>query len=130
MAVGTVSWFDDQRGFGFVKPEDGGMDIFVHARVVKQAGLQTLESGARVDVGVAQSGRGPQAVSITVRELPRLATPDSWTAENMLSALDDLLRTVDSFTSQLRRGEKPNRGSLVNMADLLRAVARRVESNE
>ena len=58
MAVGTVKWFNPQKGFGFILPEDGGADVFVHISAVEQAGLTTLNDGQKVSFDVGQDRRG------------------------------------------------------------------------
>ena len=56
MAVGTVKWFNPQKGFGFIQPQDGSKDVFVHISAVEQAGLTTLNDGQRVSFDL-ESGR-------------------------------------------------------------------------
>jgi CspA family cold shock protein len=58
VAVGTVKWFNPQKGFGFILPEDGGADVFVHISAVEQAGLTTLNDGQKVSFDVGQDRRG------------------------------------------------------------------------
>ena len=48
MATGTVKWFNDQKGFGFIQPEDGSKDVFVHATALERAGIQALREGQKV----------------------------------------------------------------------------------
>ena len=48
MAIGTVKWFDPQKGFGFIQPQDGGKDVFVHISAVEQAGMSGLNEGQKV----------------------------------------------------------------------------------
>jgi cold shock protein len=48
MATGTVKWFNNQKGFGFIQPEDGGKDVFVHISAVERAGMSTLNEGQRI----------------------------------------------------------------------------------
>ncbi|WFT82086.1 MULTISPECIES: cold-shock protein [unclassified Methylobacterium] len=48
MSIGTVKWFNGQKGFGFIQPEDGSKDVFVHISAVERAGLQTLSEGQKV----------------------------------------------------------------------------------
>jgi CspA family cold shock protein len=58
MAVGTVKWFNPQKGFGFILPENGGADVFVHISAVEQAGLTTLNDGQKISFDVGQDRRG------------------------------------------------------------------------
>jgi CspA family cold shock protein len=58
MTVGTVKWFNPQKGFGFILPEGGGVDVFVHISAVEQAGLATLNDGQKVSFDVGQDRRG------------------------------------------------------------------------
>jgi len=60
MATGTVKWFNAQKGFGFIQPESGGKDVFVHISAVERAGLQGLNEGQKVSYEV-QSERGRDA---------------------------------------------------------------------
>lgn len=60
MATGTVKWFDPAKGFGFIQPEDGGKDVFVHISAVERAGMGTLSEGQRVSYEVVTE-RGKQA---------------------------------------------------------------------
>ncbi len=58
MAVGTVKWFNPQKGYGFIQPEDGGKDVFVHISAVQRAGIGTLNEGQRVSFELEQSQQG------------------------------------------------------------------------
>ncbi len=62
MAVGTVKFFNSQKGFGFIKPEDGGPDVFVHVSAVERAGMRGLVEGQKVSYDVV-SERGKTAAS-------------------------------------------------------------------
>jgi cold shock protein len=63
---GTVKFFNAERGYGFIKPDGGGRDIFVHITAVEQAGLQTLNEGQRVSYETEpdKKGKGPKAVGL------------------------------------------------------------------
>jgi CspA family cold shock protein len=61
---GTVKWFDQVRGFGFVTPDDGGQDVFLHSSVLQRAGRQDVQQGEKVALDVRDGQRGRQAVSI------------------------------------------------------------------
>ena len=62
MPTGTVKWFNVQKGFGFIQPEGGGNDVFVHISAVQKAGLQTLDENQRVSYEVVTE-RGKQAAA-------------------------------------------------------------------
>ena len=62
MAIGTVKWFNPSKGFGFIQPEDGSSDVFVHISAVQSAGLATLAEGQRVSYNVVEE-RGKQAAA-------------------------------------------------------------------
>jgi CspA family cold shock protein len=61
MAIGTVKWFNAQKGFGFIQPADGGKDVFVHISAVEQAGLSNLNEGQKVSYDVVTTDRGKTA---------------------------------------------------------------------
>ena len=61
MAVGTVKWFNETKGYGFITPEDGGSDAFVHISAVEQSGLQTLKEGQKVEYELAPGRNGKMA---------------------------------------------------------------------
>ena len=63
---GTVKWYNQAKGFGFVAPEDGGKDVFVHASALRRAGLTELAEGQRVAIQIAQGQKGPEAASIRI----------------------------------------------------------------
>ncbi len=61
---GTVKWYNSAKGFGFIAPEDGGKDVFVHASALRRAGLTELAEGQRVTIQITQGQKGPEAASI------------------------------------------------------------------
>jgi CspA family cold shock protein len=64
VAVGTVKFFNTTKGFGFIAPEGGGKDIFVHATAVEKAGLRTLNEGQRVTFDIQPDAKGSKAVNL------------------------------------------------------------------
>ncbi len=64
MTTGTVKFFNTSRGFGFISPDDGTKDVFVHISAVERAGLYNLAEGAKVSFETQQDARGPKAVNL------------------------------------------------------------------
>ena len=58
MATGTVKWFNTEKGFGFIQPDEGGQDVFVHISAVQQAGLQGLKDGQKISYELVNDRRG------------------------------------------------------------------------
>ncbi len=64
MATGTVKWFSDQKGYGFIKPDDGGKDLFVHYSNVEGDGFKTLQEEQKVEYEASQGQKGPEATRV------------------------------------------------------------------
>ena len=64
MAKGTVKWFNDQKGFGFIAPEDGGDDLFIHHSNIDADGYKSLEEGSQVEYESAEGKKGPEATKV------------------------------------------------------------------
>jgi CspA family cold shock protein len=64
MAQGTVKWFNGEKGFGFITPDDGGKDLFVHYSAISGTGYRSLDENQKVEFDVAQGDKGPQATNV------------------------------------------------------------------
>jgi len=64
MPKGTVKWFSDQKGYGFITPEDGSKDVFVHHTAITGEGFRTLREGQQVEFEITQGPKGPQASNV------------------------------------------------------------------
>ena len=65
MAQGTVKWFSQDKGYGFITPDEGGEDIFVHFSAIQGSGFRNLEEGEKVTYEVGQGQKGPQAQNVS-----------------------------------------------------------------
>jgi CspA family cold shock protein len=65
MAQGTVKWFNQDKGYGFITPDNGGEDLFVHFSAIQGSGFRSLEEGEKVTYEVGQGQKGPQAQNVS-----------------------------------------------------------------
>ena len=80
MAYGTVKWFNDAKGFGFIEPEGGGADVFAHFSAVQMDGFRTLKQGGRVSYELVQGPKGDLAQNIRPVQTAEEADADAATA--------------------------------------------------
>lgn len=124
MPSGKVKWYDAGKGFGFIS-QDGGADVYVHKAAVPE-GVETLKPGQRVEFGVADGRRGPQALSVRLLEAPpSMVEATRRPAEDLHSVIEDMIRLLETKVQpDLRRGRYPERKAAKLAAEVVRAVAR------
>jgi len=121
MPTGKVRFYDDEKGFGFITSDDG-QDVFLHATALPAG--SAVKTGTRVEFGVADGKRGPQALSVRVLEAPvSLAKRARPSADDMAVIVEDLVKLLDGIGGNLRRGRYPNSGQAKKVAAVLRKVA-------
>lgn len=125
--TGKVKWFDAERGFGFVASDDGG-EVFLHASALP-AGVDSVRPGDKLEFGVADGRRGPQALSVTLLSVPpSVAKANRKPAEDVAIIVEDLIKVLDEVSNPLRRGKYPDKAKSAKVATLLRAVADNFEA--
>lgn len=67
MASGKVKWFSDQKGYGFITPDEGGKDLFVHHTEIQSEGFRTLKEGQAVEYETIQDTKGPKATKVQIK---------------------------------------------------------------
>ncbi|OLT43872.1 cold-shock protein [Saccharomonospora sp. CUA-673] len=124
MPTGKVKWYDADKGFGFVT-QDGGADVFIRKAALPE-GVESLKSGQRLEFGVADGRRGPQALSVRLLDPPpSVAEARRRPAEELHGLVDDMIKLLESNVQpELRRGRYPDRKKVKRIAEVMRAVAR------
>ena len=79
MATGTVKWFNDAKGYGFIERTDGSEDVFVHYTAITGEGYRTLTEGSEVEFDIEQDAKGPRAANVVVtKAAPAQKSKESW----------------------------------------------------
>lgn len=122
--TGRVKWYDADKGFGFLA-QDGGPDVYVRKDVLP-SGATALKPGQRVEFGIAEGRRGPQALSVRVLDAPpSVVEATRRPAEDLHSLIEDMIRLLETKVQpDLRRGRYPERRTAKLAAEVVRAVAR------
>ncbi|WP_024285667.1 cold-shock protein [Cellulomonas sp. KRMCY2] len=122
MPTGKVKWFDAERGFGFIASDEGD-EVFLHASALP-AGAAAPKPGTKVDFGVADGRRGPQALSVKLLDPPpSVAKAQRKPVDDMVVIVEDLIKLLDNVGNSMRRGRYPEKGKATQIATMLRAVA-------
>ncbi|MCL3861531.1 cold shock domain-containing protein [Actinotalea sp. K2] len=121
MPTGKVKWFDTERGFGFIASDEGD-EVFLHASALPEGVVP--KPGAKVDFGVADGRRGPQALSVKLLDPPpSVAKAQRKPADDMAVIIEDVIKLLDNVGNSMRRGRYPEKGAATKIASVLRAVA-------
>ncbi|WP_091678954.1 cold-shock protein [Amycolatopsis marina] len=124
MPTGKVKWYDAEKGFGFVTQE-GGEDVYIRKAALPQ-GVEGLKAGQRLEFGVADGRRGPQALSVRLLDPPpSVAEARRRPAEELHGLIEDMIKLLEmKVQPDLRRGRYPDRKNIKRIAEVMRAVAR------
>ncbi len=135
MPTGKVKWYDADKGFGFLSQEDGE-DVYVRSSALP-AGVEGLKAGQRVEFGVASGRRGPQALSLKLIEPPPSLTKPRREAsvehkhspDELHGMVEDMITLLESVVQpELRKGRYPDRKTARRVSEVVKAVARELDS--
>ncbi len=122
--TGKVKWYDADKGFGFVT-QDGGKDVYIRKSALPE-GVEALKAGQRLEFGVADGKRGPQALSVRLLDPPpSVAEARRRPAEELHGMVEDMIKLLEARVQpNLRKGRYPERKYTKRIAEVMRAVAR------
>lgn len=126
MPTGKVKWFDADKGFGFIGDDDGA-DVFCHVNALPE-GTTTIAPGTRVEFGVVDGRKGPQALSVRVLEAaPSVAQVRHERrrkpATELAPLVEDVIQLLDGVSTGLQRGRYPEPAAARKIAQVLRGIA-------
>lgn len=133
--TGKVKWYDGEKGFGFLSQE-GGEDVYVRAEALPE-GVESLKAGQKVEFGMVTGRRGPQALSVTVLEPAptvkrggaRGEPTHRRSADELHGMVEDMIMLLEAKVQpDLRRGKYPDRKTSQMISEVVRAVARELDS--
>ena len=139
MPTGKVKWYDVEKGFGFLSQEEGE-DVYVRSSALPE-GVDGLKPGQRVEFGMAAGKRGPQALSLkvldpvpTIRQNPRKESRKEpvtkrHTPDELHGMVEDMITLLEATVQQeLRKGRYPDRKTAQKISEVVRAVARELDT--
>ncbi len=127
MPSGRVKWFSLEKGFGFIA-SDEGEDVYLAATSLP-AGVTTVKPGTKLEFGVADSRRGPQALSIRIIDAPPSLVENSRTSYDDLAAMiEDTIKILDKVSNGLRHSRYPTSVEADRLGKVLRGIAGQLDN--
>ena len=126
MPTGKVKWFSLEKGFGFID-SDEGQDVYLSANALPE-GVTTVKPGTKLEFSVAESRRGPQALSVRVIDAPpSLATHSRGDYDDLAAIIEDSIKILDRVGNAFRQGRTPSNTEIERTVKVLRGIAAQIE---
>lgn len=126
MPTGKVKWFSLEKGFGFIA-SDEGEDVYLAASALP-AGVTTVKPGTKLEFGVADGRRGPQALSVKIIEPPAsVAAANRMAPDDLAAIIEDAIKILDRIGNGLRHGRHPSASESEQIGRVLRGIAGQLE---
>jgi CspA family cold shock protein len=125
MPTGRVKWFSLEKGFGFISSDEGD-DVYLAASALPE-GVTTVKPGTKLEFGVAEGRKGPQALSVHIVDAPPSLTHSRAGAEDLAVIVEESIKMLDRVGNGLRAGRYPNEAEAARVAKVLRGIAQEIE---
>lgn len=127
MPSGRVKWFSLEKGFGFIA-SDEGEDVYLAATSLPE-GVTTVKPGTKLEFGVADGRRGPQALSVRIIDAPpSLAAQAHVNSDDLAAMIEDTIKILDKVGNGLRHGRHPSSVEAERVGKVLRGIASQLEA--
>jgi CspA family cold shock protein len=127
MPSGRVKWFSLEKGFGFIA-SDEGEDVYLAATSLPE-GVTTIKPGTKLEFGVADGRRGPQALSVRIIDAPpSLAAQSHVNSDDLAAMIEDTIKILDKLGNGLRHGRHPSPVEAERVGKVLRGIASQLEA--
>ena len=127
MPTGKVKWFSLEKGFGFIA-SDEGEDVYLATTSLPE-GVTTVKPGTKLEFGVADGRRGPQALSIRIIEAPpSLVANNHVNSDDLAAMIEDTIKILDKVGNGLRHGRHPSAVETERLGKVLRGIAGQLEA--
>ena len=125
MPVGRVKWFSLEKGFGFIS-SDEGEDVYLATSALPE-GVTTVKPGTKLEFGVAEGRKGPQALSVRIVEAPPTLSGSKTGADDLAILIEESIKILDRVGNGLRHGRYPSEAEASRVAKVLRGIAQEIE---
>ncbi|CAB4939176.1 unannotated protein [freshwater metagenome] len=127
MPTGRIKWFSLEKGFGFIA-SDEGEDVYLAATSLPE-GVSTVKPGTKLEFGVAEGRRGPQALSVRIIDAPPSLSNAARTNQDDLAAIiEDTIKILDRVGNGVRQGRYPTTVEAERLGKVLRGIAAQIEA--